>query len=157
MTPEQVALVERSLAAARPRLRELAADFYARLFDAHSDLRALFSSDPVAQQEKLAAELDAIVSAIPSHADFLVRARDLGVRHARLGTTAPHYRMVGDALLEALASASGPGWTDELAQAWAAAYALVAEVMMAGAADAAEDAQPAGGPDGAAPPAPRNA
>ena len=57
----------------------------------------------------------------------------LGARHRAYGVRAAHYRLMGGALLAALADRSGDGWTPELAEAWSLAYNLIAETMMAGA------------------------
>ena len=40
---------------------------------------------------------------------------------------------MGEALLSTLAAALGPRWTAEVEEAWALAYNLTAETMMAGA------------------------
>ena len=130
MTPEQIDLVERTLAQARPGLDDMAIDFYARLFRAEPQLATLFTSDPAAQRDKFVAELEAIVATIHRHPIFLEAAQDLGVRHRGYGVQAPHYGMVGAALLAALAEALGDTWTDEVQEAWRLAYNLAAEAMM---------------------------
>ena len=61
------------------------------------------------------------------------RAQALGSRHRGYGVRAGHYVLMGNALLEALAAARGAEWTPEAAEAWAAAYDLVAETMQQGA------------------------
>jgi hemoglobin-like flavoprotein len=136
VTPEQIALVERSVRAASPRLEAVAEDFYDRLFTADPTLRTLFAADPVRQRAKFAAELRDIMLAIRGHGAFLARVRALGARHAGYGVRAAHYDTVEVALLAALGAALGPAWTEEVAQAWRLAYRLVAEVMMAGAFEA---------------------
>ena len=45
-----------------------------------------------------------------------------------------HYRLVGEALLGALAAALAPVWDEEMDTAWRHAYDLVAELMMEAAA-----------------------
>ena len=140
MTPEQIALVERTVPAEGSRMTAIAADFYDRLFAAAPELRNLFTHDPAAQRAKFAAELQTILLTIRKHGDFLDRAGALGARHAGYGVHAAHYRTVGDALLAAMGAALGPAWTEEVAGAWRSAYHLTAEVMMAGAADADQKA-----------------
>jgi hemoglobin-like flavoprotein len=135
MTPEQIALVERTLAAVAPMMDMVAADFYRRLFAADPTLVGLFKNDPAVQRAKFAAELQEIMASIRRHEAFLARARALGARHAGYGVRATHYRAVGAALLEALGAALGEAWTAEVEQAWRLAYNLTAESMMAGAAD----------------------
>jgi hemoglobin-like flavoprotein len=136
MTPEQIALVERTLRAAAPVMDTVAADFYDRLFAADPALRELFSGDPAVQRAKFVAELQGILLAIRGHEEFLARAGALGARHAGYGVRAAHYATVGSALLAAMSAALGEEWTEPVEQAWRLAYHLTAEVMLAGAADA---------------------
>jgi hemoglobin-like flavoprotein len=136
MTPEQIALVERTLRAAAPLMDAVAADFYDRLFAADPALRELFSTDPAVQRARFTAELQGILLAIRGHEGFLARAGALGARHAGYGVRAAHYATAGEALLGAMGAALGEAWTDQVEQAWRLAYNLTAEVMIAGAADA---------------------
>ena len=70
----------------------------------------------------------AVKDDIPVHV-FMTRTRHLGVRHRGYGVTAEHYRLMGDALLGALAEQCSD-WTPELAEAWSLAYNLTTEAMM---------------------------
>lgn len=62
--------------------------------------------------------------------------RELGRRHVAYGMRAVHYDPVVAALLWTLAQGLGPAFTDPVRDAWTAAYALVAQTMQDGAADA---------------------
>jgi hemoglobin-like flavoprotein len=136
MTPEQIALVERTLRAAAPVMDAVAVDFYNRLFAADPALRELFGGDPAVQRAKFAAELQGILLAIRGHEQFLARVGALGARHAGYGVRAAHHATAGSALLGAMGAALGEAWTEQVEQAWRLAYNLTAEVMIAGAADA---------------------
>ncbi|GAA4985920.1 globin domain-containing protein [Kitasatospora paranensis] len=137
MTPEQIELVNASLARLRGRLPEVADAFYRGLFTEHPEVRPLFTGDQARLRVKFADELDAIVQAIPDFEGFLGRTRSLGARHAEYRVRAEHYGHVRTALLAALADASGAGgWTAETAAAWRLAYDMTAEAMMLGAAGA---------------------
>jgi hemoglobin-like flavoprotein len=138
MTPEQIAVVERTVVAAEPILDAVAADFYRRLFAADPALEELFTTDPAVQRARFVAHLKDILLAIRDHERFLHEARALGLRHAGYRVRAVHYRLVGATLLAALADLLGSAWTPEVAEAWRLAYSLTAEVMMAGAADAVQ-------------------
>jgi nitric oxide dioxygenase len=85
--------------------------------------------------EKFADELDAIVQAISSFEAFAPRVRDLAARHVGYGVQTQHYHAAGEALIGALATHLAPEWDDALEAAWRRAYNLVAEVMMATAAE----------------------
>ena len=138
MTPEQIAVVERTVRAADPALDAIAADFYRRLFAADPALEELFTTDPAVQRARFATHLKDILLAIRDHDRFLQQARALGARHVAYRVRAVHYRLVGNALLAALGAQLGPVWTPEVAEAFRLAYNLMAEVMMAGAADAVQ-------------------
>ena len=145
MTPEQIALVQGSLAQLGPRVDEVVVRFYERLFAADGSVAALFSTEPAVQRRKFEVELRQIIRAISGFEGFVDRAHDLGARHARYGVRARHYRLVGDSLLGALADVMGPDLTEDAAVAWRLAYDLIAEAMMDGAAEvAAQASAPAG-------------
>jgi hemoglobin-like flavoprotein len=131
MTPEQIALVERSLASID--VDDLTVAFYERAFAAEPAIAAMFTTDPAVQRARFAAELGAIVASIRSLDTMAATARALGARHRGYGVCAAHYRLMGDALSGALAEALGSGWTDDVDEAWTMAYNLTAELMMTGA------------------------
>ena len=131
MTPGQITLVEQTLATVD--LDTLAADFYRKAFTGDPALAAMFTDDPIIQRTRFAAELAAMVGSIRSLDTFCSTAKSLGARHRDYGVRAVHYRLMGDALLAALAAAVGDGWTTEVEEAWTLAYNLTAETMMTGA------------------------
>ncbi|OYW09170.1 MAG: hypothetical protein B7Z53_03465, partial [Rhodospirillales bacterium 12-71-4] len=57
----------------------------------------------------------------------------LGERHGTYGVQPAHYDTVATALLDVLQDGLGTAFTPELREAWAAAYALLAETMIAAA------------------------
>jgi hemoglobin-like flavoprotein len=134
MTPEQLEMVRSSYAMLGDDAPAMAADFYARLFEADPSARELFVEGPDVMSVKFAAELAAIVEAITSYETFAPRVKDLAVRHLQYGVQTHHYRAVGEALVGALAMHLAQIWTAELEAAWRRAYNLVAEMMMATAA-----------------------
>ncbi len=142
MTPEQVELVRSSYASLRDRRPAVARDFYRRLFAADPAVKALFR-DPDDMATKFSDELAAIVEAIVSFDVFAARLGDLAARHVGYGVQPRHYRVVGDALVGALTAALAPEWDQALDTAWRAAYNLVAEVMMAAAAQVTPGSQAA--------------
>jgi hemoglobin-like flavoprotein len=132
MTPEQIELVESSIAALGGRLDETATVFYQRLFELDPSLRDMFSHDLAAQQRRFGVELAFIASSIREHDRFVHAAGELGARHVGYGVRASHVRTAREALLDALRTIFGNGWSASLEQAWSLAYRLVTEAMMAG-------------------------
>ena len=135
MTPQQLQLVRASYAALGDAAPAMAVDFYRRLFAADPSAEALFTDGPDVMSVKFADELDAIVEAISSFDAFAPRVSELAARHVGYGVQIRHYRAVGEALIGALAAHLAADWDDALEAAWRRAYNLVAEVMMAAAAD----------------------
>jgi nitric oxide dioxygenase len=140
MTPEQIALVERSFRLVLPAKDPAAALFYARLFEIDPSTRPLFArTDLAAQGGKLMAALGFVVGALRTPGPLLETATALARRHVGYGVQRPHYESVGAALLWTLERGLGEAWTPETAEAWTAAYTLLAGAMIA----AAEEAEPA--------------
>ena len=130
MTPEQITLVQSTIGALGPdALDELATDFYIRLFAADASIAALFTSDPARLRRKFVDELALIIGAIRRLDAFVEEGGALGRRHRDYGVRAAHYRVAGEVLLDALASALGPAWTAETAAAWQLAYHLIVAAM----------------------------
>ena len=90
----------------------------------------MFTADPVVQRKRFADELSLIVASIRHHDGFLSTTSAVGARHYEYGVRAAHFRLMGEALMSALAAALGRQWTAEAEQAWRLAYNLTAEVMM---------------------------
>jgi hemoglobin-like flavoprotein len=132
MTPEQIELVESSIAALGGRLDETAAVFYERLFELDPALREMFPDDLAVQQRKFGVELAFIASSIRAHDRFVHAAGELGARHVGYGVRASHVRTARKALLDALRTIFGSGWSSSHERAWSLAYRLVSEAMMAG-------------------------
>ena len=135
MTPDQLQLVQSSYAKLGDGARVMALDFYRRLFAADPSAKALFRVGPEIMSVKFTDELEAIVQAISAFDSFAPRVRALAARHVGYGVQTRHYHAVGEALIGALAAHLGAEWDDALEAAWRRAYNLVAEVMMASAAE----------------------
>jgi nitric oxide dioxygenase len=123
-----------------PRGDELVDVFYARLFAAAPAVKPLFANTDLARQKamllstlvllrKSLRDLDAIVPTL----------RALGARHVAYGAEREHYVVVGQTLIASLAEIAGDAWRPEHELAWGAALAVVAQVMLSGAEEAALD------------------
>ena len=128
MTPEEIALVAASAERVGPELRSVSADFYARLFAVHPEVREKFPAEIAGPEVKFAASIEAIVKAMPDFVAFADRTAALGRLHAAHRVSAVQYRAVGAVLLDVLA-AHDPAWDAATRDAWATAYDLLAESM----------------------------
>lgn len=134
MTPDELAVVQATFAAAQDQIDELTTRFYEELFDLDGGLRAMFGEDMAAQRVKLADQLVAIVGAMGRLGELVALTQPLGARHAEYGVQPHHYEYVREALLAALAHVLGDDFDEPARHAWTRGYDLVAETMMLGAA-----------------------
>ena len=139
MTPRQIQLVRESFGAVEPIADVAATIFYRRLFDLDPDLRALFPSDLTNQRKNLMQTLTVVVRGLDRLETIVPAVESLGRRHATYRVRPDDYETVGAALLDTLEEGLGAAFTGEVRAAWAAAYGLLASVMV-GAADAATEA-----------------
>jgi len=138
MTPRQISLVQESFAAVRADADAAAALFYAKLFEQQPRLRTLFADDMTQQRQLLMKMIGAAVAHLERVDELLPALHDLGRRHAGYGVRDEDYEPVGAALLAKLAEAFRPAFSDELRDAWASAYGILASAMKAGAGESAE-------------------
>jgi hemoglobin-like flavoprotein len=66
--------------------------------------------------------------------DIVPDLEALGARHVDWGAEPEHYPVVGEVLLGEMAGVAGSAWKPEYTAAWQEAYAVVQDVMLAGAA-----------------------
>jgi hemoglobin-like flavoprotein len=141
MTPRQIALVRDSWQGVLPIRERAAALFYQRLFQLDPGLKPLFRGDMTEQGRKLMAILGTVVSRLDRLDELVPAVQDLGRRHAGYGVEDEHYDTVGTALLSTLRAGLGDALSREAEEAWAVAYATLAGVMKAAAADVASPAR----------------
>jgi hemoglobin-like flavoprotein len=70
---------------------------------------------------------------------LLADVENLGRRHVAYGVSDTHYATVETALLWAIQDHLGDGWTPAVAEAWGAAYRLLADTMQRAARDVPGD------------------
>lgn len=112
--------------------------FYSHLFLSHPELRDMFPVSMSAQRDKLVGALGAVVSNVDRLDEVTPLLQQLGRDHRRFSVVAEHYPAVGASLLATLSYFLGPQWTESLAADWAAAYGLIAKVMVLAAEEAAD-------------------
>lgn len=87
-------------------------------------------TDMPAQRRNLMQTLTVVVKSIDRLETIIPAVEALGRRHAGYGVEAAHFATVGQALLDTLAIGLGDGFTPEVRVSWAAAYGLLASVMI---------------------------
>jgi hemoglobin-like flavoprotein len=141
MTPSDVTLVQSSFAQVKPIAERAAAMFYGRLFEIAPETKPLFKGDMREQGRKLMGTIAVVIGSLHDLPAILPAASALAKKHVAYGVKASHYAPVGAALLWTLERGLGPGWTPQMAAAWASAYGTLSGFMIAeayGSAAAAE-------------------
>lgn len=129
MTNEQIQLVTDSFEKIAPMADEAAALFYKRLFEIDPALRSLFKGDLREQGQKLMQMIGVAVKGLSRFDEIKPALQSLGARHAVYGVEDSHYDTVASALLWTLEIGLGTDFTGETKDAWAAAYAVLAQTM----------------------------
>lgn len=135
MTPQEIQLVRTSFAQIVPIADQVAALFYARLFELDPALRALFHGDMAAQGQRLMQAIGFCVTSLDRLPAIVPMVREMGRRHAGYQVRESHYETVGAALLWTLEKGLGAEFTPSMRTAWSKVYWLLAETMKAGARD----------------------
>jgi hemoglobin-like flavoprotein len=131
MNPDQIARVENSFGKLAPISSTAGALFYRRLFELDPSLRSMFTGDLDIQSRKLMGMIALVVSNLRQFTALLPQVQALGRDHAGYGVQAAHYDTVGAALLWTLHTGLEEQFSAEDEQAWAAAYAMLADAMQA--------------------------
>ncbi|MEH1017839.1 globin domain-containing protein [Micromonospora sp. CPCC 206060] len=110
--------------------------FYAILFTLAPEMRSMFPIAMNTQRDKFLSAMGHLVKNVNHEEQFRTFVSQLGRDHRRFEVFPHHYPVVGRALLATLERALGSAWTAQLADDWAAAYNMVAGLMV----DAAQEA-----------------
>lgn len=129
MTNQQKELVKNTFALIAPQADLAAELFYGRLFTIAPHLRPLFRNDIKDQGKKLMSMLAMVVGLLYTLEKLIPILEQLGRRHAQYGVQAEHFAPVGEALLWTLQKGLGHEFTQEVEQAWTAAFMLIMGVM----------------------------
>jgi len=133
---QKVALLERSVAWLAPRLPDVAAAFYQRLFSRYPSVKPLFARTSMRrQQQHLATALTMVIDHLRAPDAAGAQLRALGARHVGYGACPSHYPAVCGVLLDVLREHAGDQWSDALDDAWFDGLAAVAAAMEEGAHD----------------------
>jgi hemoglobin-like flavoprotein len=132
MTPMQKTLVRQTFNQVAPIAEQAATLFYGRLFELDASLQSLFEVDLKEQGKKLMQMLSYCVSKLDVPDELLPAVRALGARHVNYGVEPRDYDTVASALLWTLEKGLGESFTEEVKEAWAAVYAVLATTMQEG-------------------------
>ena len=133
MTPEAISRIRSSFSEISSEPRALASRFYAELFAAAPQLRALFPTDLTSLQGHFEAALALVIRNLEEMRTLEQPLRDLGAEHVHWGARPEDYLVVREALIRAI-RLSSPAWNDALEGDWRRAITDIAVPMLQGAA-----------------------
>lgn len=136
MTPRQIQVVQSSFKLVTPVLDAATMMLYQRLFELDPSLRAMFRGPREEQARKLGHVLTVVAKGLSRPEQLLSTVEELGRRHSNYGVRPEHYDAVGAALLWTLETGLAKAFTDEVREAWAAAYRFLSTTMQEAAANA---------------------
>ncbi|RUS48973.1 NO-inducible flavohemoprotein [Cohnella sp. AR92] len=123
---------------------EITKRFYRMLFSNHPELLNVFNHANQRQGRQQTALANAVYAAA-AHIDrleeILPAVKQIAHKHRSLGITADQYPIVGENLLAAIKDVLGDAATDEIIQAWAEAYGVIADAFIGVEAQMYEEAE----------------
>ena len=129
MTPKQIGLIRVTWDKVLPISETAAELFYGKLFELDPALEPLFKGDLKEQGKKLMTMLDTVVKSLDNLEAIIPAAQASGVCHVGYGVKDEDYTTVANALLWTLGQGLGEEFTDEVKEAWVAAYTVLSGVM----------------------------
>ena len=132
MTQHQIILVQKTWRLLRGIKPEIIGDvFYSKLFTELPAAKRMFTGSMNNQYKKFIDMLSVIVGRLNNLEELTEDIKEMAKRHAGYGVKAEHYKIVGDALLWTLQQGLGPDWDNEVKEAWATCYQMLADTMIA--------------------------
>lgn len=130
LTAEQAEHVRASFMALSRDLSLAGEVFYARLFEIAPATREMFVTDMADQGAKLMSTISIIVSQLHMKDTLRPMLSDLATRHLAYGVTRTQYANVGAALDHMLGVVLTDQYSDEVRDAWMAAYGDITAMMI---------------------------
>lgn len=113
--------------------KDITTRFYQLLFSNHPELLNIFNSANQKQGRQQTALANAVYAAaanIDNLGAIIPVVKQIGQKHRALGITPEQYPIVGENLLKAIKDVLGEAATDEIIEAWAEAYGVIADAFI---------------------------
>jgi nitric oxide dioxygenase len=133
LTPEAIGIVKATVPALQQHGETLTRHFYKRMFNANPEVRAFFNpahQHAGTQQRALAAAICAYATHIENPSALGAAVELIAQKHASLDVKPEHYPIVGEHLLASIREVLGDAATDEVTDAWAQAYGVLADILI---------------------------
>mgnify|MGYP001726280999 FL=1 len=133
LTDRQKELVKATVPVLREHGVALITHFYKRMLTGNPELQNVFNNAHQArghQQQALAGAVLAYAENIDDPTVLLNAVKHIATKHCTIGIRAEQYGIVGKHLLASIKEVLGAAATDELIDAWAAAYGQLATILI---------------------------
>lgn len=133
LTPRQIELIKATVPVLREHGVALTSHFYKRMLNGNPELKNVFNQSHQAlgrQQKALAGAVLAYAENIENPGVLIGAVKHIAAKHCTVGIRAEHYPIVGKHLLASIREVLGEAATDELIDAWAAAYGMLADLLI---------------------------
>lgn len=133
LTARQKELVKATVPILREHGVALITHFYKRMLTGNPELQNVFNNAHQArghQQQALAGAVLAYAENIDNPSVLLNAVKHIAAKHCTIGIRAEQYGIVGKHLLASIREVLGEVATDELIDAWAAAYGQLADILI---------------------------
>lgn len=133
LTQAQIAVIKQTIPVLEEHGTHITGTFYHNMFQAHPELLNVFNKTNQAQgRQKTALAMTVLAAAkhIENLGALLPQVNQIGHKHRALNIKAEHYPIVGKYLLEAIKEVLGDAATEDIIDAWAAAYQVIADVFI---------------------------
>ena len=131
MTPTEIQIIRATFEAAARDSQEFAVAFRDRSVALDPLLRTQLPAMDRAQAVRIAEAMRLVIGGLDATASASAKAQAVALRHRWPGIQPYHYGTIGQALLDTLAVRLGEDFTDTARAAWASAFVLIAEALMA--------------------------
>ncbi|WP_292440565.1 NO-inducible flavohemoprotein [Methylophaga sp.] len=133
MSPDTIATIKATVPVLQAHGEQLTRLFYQRMFENNPEVGPFFNQahqKAGSQQKALAGAICAYAENIDNPAALAAAVELIAQKHASLGIRAEHYPIVGQNLLAAIKELLGDAATDDIVNAWAEAYQVLADIFI---------------------------
>ena len=126
-------IIKSTVPALREHGVEITTTFYKRMFENNPEIKAMFNmakQESGEQPKALAMAILAAAQNIDNLEAILPAVQKMGRAHVNANVKPEHYPIIGENLLAAIKEVLGDAATQEVLNAWAEAYGVIAEIFI---------------------------
>lgn len=133
LSQETIAIIKSTVPVLEEHGTTITTVFYKNMFDAHPELYNIFNQANQKQGRQQAALANTVYAAavhIENLEAILPAIVQIANKHVSLGIKPEHYPIVGEYLLKAIKEVLGDAATDDIINAWAETYGVIADAFI---------------------------